>query len=63
LAVLTTTDETTWDAALAQLREAGLPALWIPRKPDFVKVDTFPILGTGKLDLGGLRKVAQERLG
>ena len=36
----------------------GLPKLWIPGADDFVRVEALPILGTGKLDLVGLRRLA-----
>lgn len=62
LAVLTTAPENTWEPALLALREAGLPPLWMPRRTDFVAVESIPVLGTGKLDLAGLRRAASERL-
>ncbi len=37
---------------------AGLPNLWIPSADAFYRVDTLPMLGTGKLDLRGLKKLA-----
>ena len=36
-----------------------LPNLFIPRRDQFFKVDAIPILGTGKLDLRALRKLAE----
>ena len=51
-------------AALSQaLGEQGLPNLWIPRKNAFVFVDDIPLLGTGKVDLRALKRIAQESLG
>ena len=40
----------------------GLPNLFIPRKDQFVKVDALPLLGTGKLDLRAVKRVAAEKL-
>ncbi|MFO0950970.1 MAG: hypothetical protein U0835_07430 [Isosphaeraceae bacterium] len=48
--------------ALEKLGSLGLPNLFIPRRDCFVKVDVLPMLGTGKLDLRGVKKVAEERL-
>lgn len=44
-----------------KLQQAGLPNLWIPRPRMFFKVDAIPVLGTGKLDLAKVKKVAFER--
>jgi acyl-[acyl-carrier-protein]-phospholipid O-acyltransferase/long-chain-fatty-acid--[acyl-carrier-protein] ligase len=41
----------------AKLREAGLPNLWIPRTENFRKIEKFPLLGSGKLDLAALKKM------
>ena len=45
---------------IAGLREAGLPNIWIPKADDFVKVDALPLLGSGKLDLMGLKKMVEK---
>ena len=51
----------TVDIDTAQLRklltEAGLPNLWIPK--NVVRVETIPLLGSGKLDLGKINKIAK----
>jgi acyl-[acyl-carrier-protein]-phospholipid O-acyltransferase/long-chain-fatty-acid--[acyl-carrier-protein] ligase len=39
------------------LTEAGLPNLWIPK--NVVKVEAIPLLGSGKLDLGKINKIAK----
>lgn len=41
---------------------SSLPKLWLPSAEDFVEVEAIPVLGTGKLDLRTLKKVALERL-
>jgi acyl-[acyl-carrier-protein]-phospholipid O-acyltransferase/long-chain-fatty-acid--[acyl-carrier-protein] ligase len=46
-----------------RLVAGSLPKLWLPSASDFIKVEALPALGTGKLDLRGLRRVAEERLG
>jgi len=40
----------------------GLPNLFIPKKDNFVKVDKIPVLGTGKVDLRGLKETASKAL-
>src|SRR5206468_2534288 len=45
-----------------RMNSGSLPKLWIPNADDFVKVEAIPILGTGKVDLRGLREVARQRL-
>jgi len=62
LVVLHTLDETTIPDMLVKLSESGLPNLFIPRKDAFIKVDQIPVLGTGKLDLRALKRLALERL-
>jgi acyl-[acyl-carrier-protein]-phospholipid O-acyltransferase/long-chain-fatty-acid--[acyl-carrier-protein] ligase len=41
-----------------RLRQTGLPNLWIPRRDAFVQVDDLPMLGSGKLDLKGVKALA-----
>ena len=52
------------DIDLAQLRPAlaqsGLPNLWIPKTVR--RVDAIPVLASGKLDLVGCKKLAEEAL-
>ena len=51
-----------FDIEMAKLRrlltEAGLPNLWIPKH--LVRVDAIPLLSSGKLDLGKIRKLCAE---
>ncbi len=58
LSVVHTLDESDLPAILEALRETGLPNLFIPREDQFVRVDEIPILGTGKVDLKGVKKLA-----
>ena len=62
LAVLHTLNEETIPEILGKLAQSGLPNLFIPRPGSFVKVDQLPMLGTGKLDLRAIRRIAQDRL-
>ena len=45
------------------LSEAGLPNLFLPATDAFIEVESIPILGTGKLDLKGVRELAEKRTG
>jgi acyl-[acyl-carrier-protein]-phospholipid O-acyltransferase/long-chain-fatty-acid--[acyl-carrier-protein] ligase len=42
-----------------KLHQNGLPNLWIPSPNDFYKVDSLPVLGTGKLDLRAVKELAE----
>jgi acyl-[acyl-carrier-protein]-phospholipid O-acyltransferase/long-chain-fatty-acid--[acyl-carrier-protein] ligase len=50
-------------AALEKFAQCDLPNLWKPRADQFIHVDSFPTLGTGKLDLRGVREIAAKRSG
>lgn len=43
------------------LREAGLPNLFIPSEDSFFEIGEIPVLGTGKLDLKGIKTIATEK--
>ena len=62
LAVLHTLSEERIPALLEQLSSSGLPNLFLPNRHSFIKVDALPLLGTGKLDLRALKRIAMERL-
>lgn len=62
LAVLHTLDEARIPDILAKLATNGLPNLFIPPRGNFIKVDALPVLGTGKMDLRSLKRIAMERL-
>jgi acyl-[acyl-carrier-protein]-phospholipid O-acyltransferase/long-chain-fatty-acid--[acyl-carrier-protein] ligase len=53
------------DVAPADLWESlgrtDLPKLWLPRKDHVIPIDAIPSLGTGKVDLRGLRELALKR--
>ncbi|MGI6680141.1 MAG: MFS transporter [Bdellovibrionota bacterium] len=43
-----------------ELQARGLANLWIPKPEEYYKVDAFPVLSTGKLDLRGVKKLALD---
>jgi len=43
-----------------RMRVSGLPLIWIPRADGFIKVDSIPVLGTGKLDFAAVKRKAAE---
>ena len=43
---------------LEKLAQCDLPNLWKPRPEHFIRLDAFPYLGTGKLDLRKVREIA-----
>ena len=45
------------------LAETELPKLWIPKRENIYRVDALPTLGTGKLDLRGVKARAVELAG
>jgi acyl-[acyl-carrier-protein]-phospholipid O-acyltransferase/long-chain-fatty-acid--[acyl-carrier-protein] ligase len=51
------------DALLKGLSSAGLPNIFIPTAGSFLEVAELPVLGTGKLDLKGIKQIALERFG
>jgi len=45
---------------LEKLAKCDLPNLWKPRADQFFRVDKFPLLGTGKLDLRKVKELAEK---
>jgi len=45
-----------------RLSETDLPRLWLPKRENLYQVDSLPLLGTGKIDLRGLKTLAQQQL-
>jgi acyl-[acyl-carrier-protein]-phospholipid O-acyltransferase/long-chain-fatty-acid--[acyl-carrier-protein] ligase len=62
LAVLHTLEADRIGAILEGASAAGLPNLFLPRAENFVRVESLPLLGTGKLDLRTAREIAQTAL-
>lgn len=49
------------DEIIKRLAAEGLPNLWIPARDSFVQVEAIPVLGTGKLDLKGMKQAALDK--
>jgi acyl-[acyl-carrier-protein]-phospholipid O-acyltransferase/long-chain-fatty-acid--[acyl-carrier-protein] ligase len=60
LAVLYTDPDITPEELWRRLSETDLPKLWLPKLENIHQVDALPVLGTGKLDLRGVRARALE---
>lgn len=43
-----------------RLNATDLPRLWIPKRDHIIPIDAIPTLGTGKIDLQALRRLAQS---
>jgi acyl-[acyl-carrier-protein]-phospholipid O-acyltransferase/long-chain-fatty-acid--[acyl-carrier-protein] ligase len=63
LAVLHTLDPSALPPLLEKISNGDMPNLFVPRLDHFVKVETLPLLGTGKLDLREVKRLATEALG
>jgi acyl-[acyl-carrier-protein]-phospholipid O-acyltransferase/long-chain-fatty-acid--[acyl-carrier-protein] ligase len=62
LVVIHTPLEQKSDELRKRLADAGLPNLYIPAENSFIQVDVLPFIGTGKLDLRKVRRIANEAL-
>ena len=60
LAVLYTDPTITPEELWHRLSATDLPKLWLPKLENIHRVDELPVLGTGKLDLRGVRARALE---
>ena len=60
--VLHTTDSPDVTELIGKLQSDGLPNLFLPRPDNFIRVDELPMLGTGKIDLKGAQKMAEESI-
>lgn len=63
LIVLHTQIDKSVDELRKGLSERGLPNLFIPSADSFLQVESLPVLGTGKLDLKGIKQLAMEKFG
>jgi acyl-[acyl-carrier-protein]-phospholipid O-acyltransferase/long-chain-fatty-acid--[acyl-carrier-protein] ligase len=45
---------------IEKLMRSDLPALWKPKANYFLRTDVLPVLGTGKIDLRGIRTLASS---
>ena len=48
------------DQVLEQLNATDLPKLWVPDRTAFYPVDDIPMLGSGKWDLGAIKRLARS---
>ncbi len=60
LIVLHTLADSELPDVLGRFAASDLPPLWKPRPSQFFHVDALPYLGTGKMDLQGLKRLASE---
>ncbi|ORJ58700.1 acyl-[ACP]--phospholipid O-acyltransferase [Geothermobacter hydrogeniphilus] len=58
LVVLYTGEAGELDELQERLADSDLPNLWRPGRDAWFRVTELPLLGTGKLDLGGIRRLA-----
>src|SRR5580658_8570859 len=58
IAVITTLPAEKLAPVLEKLSQCDLPVLWKPRANQFFHVDAIPVLGTGKIDLRGVKATA-----
>lgn len=45
---------------IKELAAADVPRIWIPRPDDFISVEQIPLTSLGKLNLGSLRRTAEQ---
>ncbi|MGC2819852.1 MAG: AMP-binding protein, partial [Candidatus Sulfotelmatobacter sp.] len=58
IVVLHTLPEAALAPVLEKFASCDLPALWKPKANQFVHIDAIPVLGTGKMDLRGIKTLA-----
>lgn len=63
LIVIHTQIERSVDDLRKGLSESGLPNIFIPSADSFHQVESLPVLGSGKLDLKGIKQLAMEKFG
>ena len=49
------------DKVIEKMLASNLPRIWIPNASGFIQVDSIPVLGTGKLDLAAVKRIAREQ--
>jgi acyl-[acyl-carrier-protein]-phospholipid O-acyltransferase/long-chain-fatty-acid--[acyl-carrier-protein] ligase len=63
LVVLYAREATDAETLQRHMAECSLPNLWKPGRDCYVEVESLPILGTGKLDLKGIKEIALAAVG
>ena len=51
LVVFYSTDKLVPEEMVEKLHQRGMPNLWVPKATDFVRLESIPMLGAGKIDL------------
>ncbi|MBI4651601.1 MFS transporter [Candidatus Desantisbacteria bacterium] len=51
------------EALYEKLGQSDIPNLWIPNKKSFFKIDEWPTLGTGKVDMAKAKEIAKSLAG
>jgi acyl-[acyl-carrier-protein]-phospholipid O-acyltransferase / long-chain-fatty-acid--[acyl-carrier-protein] ligase len=51
------------DELWGRLNRSDLPKLWIPKRENIHCIDSIPLLGSGKVDLKNVRRLAVEKAG
>ena len=60
LVVFYTDEAGTPDRLHEVITKSDLPNLWKPRRDNYVRLETLPTLGSGKMDLKRLRSMAED---
>ena len=60
LVVLHTLSNGDVERLVAKMDQSNLPKLWLPKYNSFYHIPEIPILGTGKMDIKRVRKIAKE---
>jgi acyl-[acyl-carrier-protein]-phospholipid O-acyltransferase/long-chain-fatty-acid--[acyl-carrier-protein] ligase len=61
IVVITTLADDKLTPVVEKMAACDLPALWKPRAGQYFHVDALPVLGTGKIDLRGVKTLAEEK--
>jgi acyl-[acyl-carrier-protein]-phospholipid O-acyltransferase/long-chain-fatty-acid--[acyl-carrier-protein] ligase len=61
LVAMYTSPDVTPAQAYEHLAGNGFPSLWTPKRENYYRVDAIPTLGSGKLDLGKARRLAEQK--
>jgi len=62
LVVLYVGDDAEGDRLYRIVADSDLPNLYKPKRENFIAVDAIPVLGSGKLDLVRMKKIAAEQI-
>ncbi len=55
-----TTPDVTPQELWSKLNDSDLPKLWIPKRENLRQIEAIPMLGTGKVNLREVKRMAQE---